>query len=103
MVENLHGHKISTAGAVLVPSWRCWFGLLRLSRHGSGGDDLGGAGAAVEVSGPCLINSAIVADGCNPSGHGGGQAARDAGEAAAHVKPDLQAVRRCGSDLRGGV
>lgn len=30
-VKNLHGHKISTAGAVLVPSWRCWFGLLRLS------------------------------------------------------------------------
>ncbi len=24
MVENLHGHKNSTAGAVLVPSWRCW-------------------------------------------------------------------------------
>lgn len=34
MVENLHGHKISTAGAVLVPSWRCWFGLLPLSVHG---------------------------------------------------------------------
>ena len=31
IVKNLHGHKISTAGAVLVPSWRCWFGLLRLS------------------------------------------------------------------------
>lgn len=23
-VKNLHGHKNSTAGAVLVPSWRCW-------------------------------------------------------------------------------
>ena len=31
IVKNLHGHKISTAGAVLVPSWRCWFGFLRLS------------------------------------------------------------------------
>lgn len=31
IVKNLHGHKISTAGAVLVPSWRCRFGLLRLS------------------------------------------------------------------------
>lgn len=31
IVKNLHGHKISTAGAVLVPSWRCWFALLRLS------------------------------------------------------------------------
>lgn len=31
IVKNPHGHKISTAGAVLVPSWRCWFGLLRLS------------------------------------------------------------------------
>lgn len=31
IVKNLHGHKISTAGAVLVPSWRCWFKLLRLS------------------------------------------------------------------------
>ena len=30
-VKNPHGHKISTAGAVLVPSWRCWFGLLLLS------------------------------------------------------------------------
>lgn len=30
-VKNPHGHKISTAGAVLVPSWRCWFWLLRLS------------------------------------------------------------------------
>lgn len=30
-VKNPHGHKISTAGAVLVPSWRCRFGLLRLS------------------------------------------------------------------------
>lgn len=29
-VKNPHGHKISTAGAGLVPSWRCWFGLLRL-------------------------------------------------------------------------
>lgn len=26
VVKNPHGHKISTAGAVLVPSWRCWFG-----------------------------------------------------------------------------
>ena len=34
IVKNLHGHKISTAGAVLFPSWRCWFGLLRLSAHG---------------------------------------------------------------------
>lgn len=31
IVKNPHGHKISTAGAVLVPSWRCWFRLLRLS------------------------------------------------------------------------
>ena len=31
IVKNLHGHKMSTAGAVLVPSWRCWFALLRLS------------------------------------------------------------------------
>lgn len=29
-VKNPHGHKISTAGAVLVPSWRCWFWLLLL-------------------------------------------------------------------------
>lgn len=36
IVKNLHGRKISTAGAVLVPSWRCWFGLLRLSAHGCG-------------------------------------------------------------------
>lgn len=28
-VKNLHGHKISTAEAVLVPSWRCRFGILR--------------------------------------------------------------------------
>ena len=34
IVKNPHGHKISTAGAVLVPSWRCWFGLLRLSVPG---------------------------------------------------------------------
>ena len=31
IVKNPHGHKISTAGAALVPSWRCRFGLLRLS------------------------------------------------------------------------
>lgn len=31
IVKNPHGRKISTAGAVLVPSWRCWFWLLRLS------------------------------------------------------------------------
>lgn len=34
IVKNPHGHKISTAGAGLVPSWRCWFGLLRLSVPG---------------------------------------------------------------------
>ena len=27
IVKNLHGHKISTAGAVFGPSWRCWFGF----------------------------------------------------------------------------
>lgn len=34
IVKNPHGRKISTAGAVLVSSWRCWFGLLRLSVPG---------------------------------------------------------------------
>lgn len=46
-VKNLHGHKISTAGAVLVPSWRCWFGLLRLSVLGQAVTISAGLGASV--------------------------------------------------------
>lgn len=47
IVKNLHGHKISTAGAVLVPSLRCWFWLLRLSVLGQVVTISAGLGASV--------------------------------------------------------
>lgn len=46
-VKNLHGRKISTAGAVLVPSWRCRFGLLRLFALGQVVTISAGLGASV--------------------------------------------------------
>lgn len=47
IVKTPHGHKISTAGAVLVPSWRCWFRLLRLSVLGQAVTISAGLGASV--------------------------------------------------------
>ena len=53
IVKNLHGHKISTAGAVFGPSWRCWFGLLRLSVLGQVVTISAGLGASVVSPGRC--------------------------------------------------
>lgn len=47
IVKNPHGRKISTAGAVLVPFWRCWFWLLRLSVLGQAVTISAGLGASV--------------------------------------------------------